>query len=155
VEPEAETARRLLGERTDRAALDRLLLKQALLSRAADAATATALLAAVEDALESAHAARWQVTRSERNAVELVEHIWPSRPMTRRHKLRQRFAETASSRRSRTAGRKRSSRSKRLPSSRIRTSSSSRARQAPRQPTGTRVVMSDARQSDARCSTTT
>ena len=77
MEPEAETARRLLGERTDPAALDRLLLKQAMLSRvdAADAVTATALLAAVEDALESAHAARWQVTRSERNAVELVEHI--------------------------------------------------------------------------------
>jgi hypothetical protein len=37
--------------------------------------TATALRAAVEDALESAHASRWQVTRSERDALELVEHI--------------------------------------------------------------------------------
>ena len=43
--------------------------------RCSRASTRPALRAAVEDVLESAHAARWQVTRSERDALELVEHI--------------------------------------------------------------------------------
>lgn len=78
---DAETAVRLLGDLAQRNELDRLLLERALLGPvdAADAAraavTAAALRAAVEDTLESAHAARWQLARSERDALELVVHL--------------------------------------------------------------------------------
>ena len=76
-----ETAARLLGERVQPIELDRLLLRRAVLAPvdAADAAraavTAAALRTAVEDTLESAHAARWQLARSERDALEVVLHL--------------------------------------------------------------------------------
>lgn len=75
------TADQLIGERGECAELDRVLLKVALLDRvdAADTARAAviawALRRAVEDWLESAHAARWQLTRNERDATELVVHL--------------------------------------------------------------------------------
>lgn len=75
------TATALLGDRADAAALDRLLLERALFGGvdAADTARAaviaTALRAAVEDVLESAHAARWQLMRNERDAAELVVQL--------------------------------------------------------------------------------
>jgi len=78
---DAETAQRLLGERGERAELDRLLLECALLApvELADAARAAvmaaALRTAVEDTLESAHAARWQLARGERDALEVVLHL--------------------------------------------------------------------------------
>jgi len=78
---DATTAEQLVGERGEHGALDRLLLERALFGgiAASDAARAAvigwALRTAVEDVLESAHAARWQLTRSERDAAELVVHL--------------------------------------------------------------------------------
>jgi hypothetical protein len=72
---------RLLGDRANRADLDRLLVERARLERidVADAARAAViapeLRTAVEEVLESAHAARWQLTLTERDAVELVMHL--------------------------------------------------------------------------------
>lgn len=71
VDAEAETAAALLGDGANRADLDRLLVERALLERVdvADAARAAVIAAAprtaVEDVLESAHAARCQLTRTE------------------------------------------------------------------------------------------
>jgi hypothetical protein len=78
---EPETATALLGEHAQRGVLDRLLLRRALLERveAGDAARAALIMAAlrtaVEDVLVSAHEARWQLTRTERDAAELVVHL--------------------------------------------------------------------------------
>jgi hypothetical protein len=75
------TATSLLGEHADQAQVDRLLLERALFTpiEAFDAARAaviaTSLRAAVEDVLESAHASRWKLTRTERDAAELVVHL--------------------------------------------------------------------------------
>ena len=81
VTADPETAQRLLGERAERAEFDRLLLERALFGpvdptdAARAAVTAAALRTAVEDTLESAHAARWQLARSERDAHEVVLHV--------------------------------------------------------------------------------
>lgn len=75
------TTDQLIGERAERAELDQVLIRHALLDRvdAADTARAAviarALRGAVEDLLESAHAARWQLTRNERDAAELIVHL--------------------------------------------------------------------------------
>jgi hypothetical protein len=75
------TAAQLLGERGERLELDRTIIENMLLGRvdvadtARAAVIARALRTAVEDVLESAHAARWQLTRNELDATELVIHV--------------------------------------------------------------------------------
>jgi REase_DpnII-MboI len=96
---DADTATRLLGEHVARADLDRLLLDRAVVasvdvSDAARAAvTAGALRKSVEDVLQSAHAARWQLARTERDALELVIHLCQRFPryvrqLAERHRAR-------------------------------------------------------------------
>ncbi len=81
VNAEEGTARALLADRAKRAELDRMLLERALLERvdatdpARAAVIATSLRTAVEDVLLSAHEARWQLTRTQRDAAKLVMHL--------------------------------------------------------------------------------
>ncbi|MCP9486937.1 MAG: hypothetical protein MSC30_13865 [Gaiellaceae bacterium MAG52_C11] len=77
------TAERLLGsdERLQIAQLERRLLERALFKplevgdAARAAVVATAVRRATESMLESAHAARWQLNRSERDATELAVNL--------------------------------------------------------------------------------